>query len=169
MGLAPLSFRRVQFVPLQSIGAVIVNETRTDLDSHADTCVVSEETALVIHDFDKPVEVYGYDHKVGHNRAKTVSAVIAYDHPATGDTYYLILHQALLLPVPTNLLCPLQLRDIGIRVNDEPKHLAPNPNDSLHAITIPADQTTRMEPLVIPLTYHGVTSTFPTTAKMKVC
>jgi hypothetical protein len=40
---------------------VTVNDTefRTELDSHADTCVVGEETALVIHDFEKPVRVFG--------------------------------------------------------------------------------------------------------------
>ena len=40
-------------------------EFRTELDSHADTCVVSSETALVIHDFERPVRVHGYDERVG--------------------------------------------------------------------------------------------------------
>jgi hypothetical protein len=40
-------------------------ESRTELDSHADTCVVGEETALVIHDFEQPVRVFGYDEAIG--------------------------------------------------------------------------------------------------------
>ena len=46
------------------------NESRTELDSHADTCVVSSKHALIIHDFNRPVEVYGYDNSVGRRTAK---------------------------------------------------------------------------------------------------
>jgi hypothetical protein len=52
--------------------------------------VVGEETALVIHDYEQPVRVFGYDELIGQaTNFKTVSAVIAYVHPETGtpETY----------------------------------------------------------------------------------
>mgnify|MGYP003471091472 CR=1 FL=1 len=47
-----------------------VNEIRTELDNHADTCVVSDDTALVIHDFDQPVNVHGYNESVGATKVQ---------------------------------------------------------------------------------------------------
>ena len=38
-----------------------IKEVRTELDSHADTCVVGDETALTIQDFDRQVQVFGFD------------------------------------------------------------------------------------------------------------
>jgi len=37
---------------------------RCELDSHADTCMVGTNTALIIVDFDRPVCVQGYSPKV---------------------------------------------------------------------------------------------------------
>ena len=62
-------------------------EGRAELDSHADTTVLSESLALVTHDYERPVRVHGYDETVAQRDAcKTVSAVLAYDHPTTGTT-----------------------------------------------------------------------------------
>jgi hypothetical protein len=125
-------------------------------------CVVGNDSALVIHDFGRTVSVHGYRKGVGDAQCDTVSAVIAYDHPGTGEVFYLTIHQAILMPsMDTNLLSPMQLRDIGIRVNDEPKHMTPNPTDSTHAITIPLNND-HDQLLIIPLSYDGVTSYFPT-------
>ena len=112
---------------------------RTELDSHADTCVVSNDTALITHDFDRPVRVHGYDDSVGQrDMCKTVTGVAAYDDPHTGDVYMLIIHQAILIPGMTAiLLCPNQLRQNDIRVNDEPKHLVHDPEPFHHAISVP--------------------------------
>ena len=41
------------------------NITRSELDSHADTCVIGDSTALVIMNHDTPVRVYGYDEDKG--------------------------------------------------------------------------------------------------------
>ena len=99
--------------------------------------MTSDKTALVIHDFDQPVNVHGYSDSIGTLRCKTVSAVIGYDHPETGDNYMLVIHQAVLIPkLKANLLCPMQLRDFDISVNDEPKHMVLTPTDDHHAIII---------------------------------
>ena len=131
------------------------------MDSHADTCVVGHDTALVIQDFGRQVTVHGYMDDIGSAKCKTVSAVVAYDHPETGDTFMLVIHQAILIPkMKTNLLCPMQLRDNDVQVNDEPKHMALNPANKIHAITFTG--TEEKEALQIPLLFKGVVSYFPT-------
>ena len=74
----------------------------------------------------------------------------------------LVIHQAILIPgMPNNLLCPMQLRDHGLAVNDEPKYMALSPMDDHPAITFRDQKNPRGEPLRIPLELHGVTSFFP--------
>ena len=88
--------------------------------------MVGTKTTLLIHDYDRPVKVHGYDDGVREIEAcRTVSAVIVYDHPESGYTYMLVLHQAILITQMENkLLCPLQMRDNDVRVNYEPKFMA---------------------------------------------
>jgi hypothetical protein len=84
------------FNETSKIGTLSINdpkEIRTELDSHADTSVVGKDTALMIHDFGRAVNVYGYNDTIGQARCKTISAVVAYDHPKTGDTYMLVTHR----------------------------------------------------------------------------
>jgi Reverse transcriptase (RNA-dependent DNA polymerase) len=121
------------------LGKLIVShgqtDIRTELDSHADTCVVGDDTALITFDFNRPVRVHGYDDQVRRTPCRTVTAVVAYDDPATGEVYMLHFHQAILVPLmTTNLLCPNQLRHIGIRVNDEPKHLLNSATDTRYIV-----------------------------------
>ena len=137
-----------------------------ELDSHADTCVVGDSSTLVIHDFGRPVRVLGYDGELGEKQpCKTVSAVVAYDDP-TGDTYMLVIHQAILVQrMKTILLSTSQVWDNGIRVNDEPKHMVPNPTDDHHCIQIPCTtpphDISPTNTLKIPLAMTGVISFFP--------
>ena len=149
-------------VRIGSLGAGGTTEHRSELDSHADTCVVGEDTALVILDHDRPVRVHGYDESSGDYRdCRTVSSVTAYDHPKSGHVYMFVLHQAIMIPTMTNnLISPMQVRDNEILVNDEPKHLVLTPSDNHHAITIVMDGDE--EDLIIPLSFQGVTSYFPT-------
>ena len=142
------------------IHALGTNGQRTDLDSHADTCVVSENTALIIRDYETPVVVSGYKDSLGKETCRTVTGVVAYDH-LDGRTYYLHLNQALDVPdIKGNLLCPMQLRECGVRVNDEPKHMVLNPTVHHHAVTIPSNG---IHPeLIIPLSLKGVIHYIPT-------
>jgi hypothetical protein len=137
-------------------------EGRAELDSHADTTVIGDTTALVIQDFDRPVRVHGYDQSVAQREAcKTVTGVMAYDHPSTGVTYFLIFHQAILIPcMKVSLISPMQLRDNDLSVNDEPKSMALIPTDEHHCVTIPRNGD--VDDLKIPLSLHGVTSYFNT-------
>ena len=137
------------------------NDIRTELDNHADTSIVSPVAALVFHDFEHPVNISGYDGSVGSTQAQVVSAAVAYDCPATGDTYMLVIHQAVAVPSMQHiLLSSMQLRDNAVRVNDEPKYLAPNLSQEHHLIIIP--EANNVPTLCIPLRINGVTSYFPT-------
>jgi hypothetical protein len=88
--------------------------------------VLSDNTALLIHDFRHPVHFHGYDESVAQCRHyKTVTGVLAYDHPSNSDTYFLIFHQAVLIPdLKVSLLSPMQMHDNYVLVNDEPKSMA---------------------------------------------
>ena len=122
VGIAPL--RTVRIGSMTNNGHTL--EARSELDNHADTCVVGLGTALLIHDFDRPVRVHGYKEDVGTvNNCRTVSAVVAYNHPQSGEVYMLVLHQAILIEQMTsNLLGSMQMRDDDLRVNDEPKSVS---------------------------------------------
>jgi len=93
---------------------------------------------------------------------KTVTGVLGYVDPGTGDKYMLDIHQAILVPKMTvNLLGLMQLRDNGLKVNDEQKHMVLNPTDDHHCITIPQSQDRGR--LRIPLWIKGVTPTWKPT------
>jgi hypothetical protein len=86
---------------------------------------------------------------------------MAYDHPSTGVTYFLIFHQAILIPcMKVSLISPMQLRDNDLSVNDEPKSMALTPTDDHHCVNIPRNGDA--DGLKIPLSLHGVTSYFTT-------
>ena len=106
--------------------------------------------ALNIHDFDIPVTVHNYSEKVGKKTCRTVTGAVAYT-THIGMTWYFHIHQALDIPgIKNNLLYPMQLWDNGSRVNDEPKHIVPNPFVYHHAITIPEMSEHEVLPTQIP-------------------
>ena len=140
---------------------IALDESNTDLDSHADQSVLGDKT-LVVNDFDKPVSIVGYDPRGPVTTAlRTITGALAYDCPTTGTTVILIVHQAIHNPnLSHNLLSPMQMRLNDVRVNDIPKFLTDSPTDEDHTITVIDPDTN--DKLVIPLTIRGVSSTFPT-------
>jgi hypothetical protein len=152
----------VHTVRVSSLKVGTDDEGRAELDSHADTTVIGDSTALVIQDFNRPVRVHGYDQSVAQrDSCKTVTGVMAYDHPTTGVTYFLTFHQAILIPcMKVSLISPMQMRDNDLSMNDEPKSMALTPTDDHHCVTIL--QKEDVDGLKIPLSLHGVTSYFTT-------
>jgi hypothetical protein len=137
------------------------DEHTTNLDSHADTCVIDKH-CLVTHVYDKTVSVTGYDPKLGSMKGmQIISASLAYIDPLSGETVILWVHQAVHIPtMSNNLLCPMQMRLNDVIVDDCPKFLHHNPTDTTHTLTVKVGSDT----LVIPLSIWGVTSYFPTCA-----
>ena len=80
---------------LGSYAQVSDHDTRTKLYSYADSTDVGTSMALVIHDYGQPIHVHGYTGEMlpGGN-CYIVSAMVASDHPETGDTFILVFNQA---------------------------------------------------------------------------
>ena len=78
-----------------TIGAVTSDVDDTiHLDSHATMCVI-RRNALIINDFDRPVDVSGFNPKGPATKSlRTVSAALAYTYPSSGKLAILIVHQA---------------------------------------------------------------------------
>jgi len=118
--------------------------------------------ALIIYDFDRPVDVRGYDQSLGSQRYQTVTAVLKYVHPHTGMTYHLVINQAIHIPHLTHhLLCPMQCRVNDVVVNDLPRFLDANPSDTSHSILCHLHDLDDDEPdqtVTLPLRLKGVTS-----------
>ena len=132
-------------------------ETTLELDSHADTCVLGRD-ALIVSNYDRPVEVEGYDRALGTKRYDTVSGALAYDHPQTGEVLLLVLHQAIHIPhLDHHLLCPMQCRVNDVTVGEIPKFMVTNPTDETHALTIPDDDDPTRA-IHLPLALRGVIS-----------
>ena len=95
--------------------------TRIELDSHADTSAFGAQ-CLIIQDTGEKVGVTGYDSSKGAlTRAPVVTVAVAYDCPHNLSTYVLFFHQVLYIPsLATHLVCPFQLRDFGVIINDTP-------------------------------------------------
>jgi hypothetical protein len=138
-------------------------DSTTHLNSHADTSVVGRN-ALVVLDYDRLVDVCGYDPKgpVTRSLRTVTAALLAYTHPQSGEVVILVVHQAVLIPsLHHNLLCPNQMRLNDVVVSEQPKFLTENPTDTTHAIVIPGKEEENLPPLTIPLDLQGLTSCFP--------
>jgi hypothetical protein len=132
-------------------------ETTLELDSHADTCVLGCD-ALILHDYLRPVRVQGYDPSLGTVQYNTVSGALAYDHPNSGETYHLVVNQAIHIPhLDHHLLCPMQCRVNDVTVNETPKFLAQDLTEHTHALTV-QDPDNPIQTVILPLALRGVTS-----------
>ena len=84
-------------IQIQAASSSEHGDTRMECDSHADTSVVGSN-CLIIHDYERPVRVFGYDPNDGAKDYRTVTAAVAYDHPQTGQVYMLVINQAIEVP-----------------------------------------------------------------------
>ena len=131
-------------------------EARTDLDSHANMCVVGHE-AVIINKSGRHAEVNAFTKEVEKlHQVPIVDAAIAYDCPYSLKTYVLIIRNALHVPsMDHNLIPPFILREAGVEVNDVPKIHVDNPSVDHHSIYF------KEVNLRIPLALWGVFSYFP--------
>ena len=97
-----------------------VEKTTLENDSYANTtCLV--RGALVLFDYNCPVNVLGYDPALGARHYQTVSGGLAFTYPFIGLRYHLIIHQAIHMPdLEHCLLCPMQCHANGTIVNECP-------------------------------------------------
>ena len=95
---------------------ISLSSCRAEFDSHADTCGVND-TARVLSYTGKVVQVSAYSPTVKKlENTPTVLAALAYDDALTGETFIIIINQALYFGqhLENILLNPNQFRVNGI-------------------------------------------------------
>ena len=136
--------------------AEIEEQSRTELDSHANMPVVGRH-ALVLSESGRHVDVNAFTPDYGAMTVPVVDAALQYDCPFDGQTYILVVRDALHVPsMKNNLIPPFVLREAGVQVNDVPKIQLSDPTESDHSLYFPEGE------LRIPLSLWGVFSYFPT-------
>lgn len=135
----------------------ISSQSRTELDSHADSPVVGKN-AIILYKTDMTVNVTPFSDDFGMMpEVPVVHAAVAYDCPRTGATTILIINNALYIAeMEHNLIPPIMMRLNGVLVDECPKFLCPNPTIDNHSIYFPVDKVR------FPLDLHGTTSYIPT-------
>ena len=136
-------------------------DTSLELDSHDDTCVIGKY-CLILNDHERNVTVYDYDRALGAQSFCTVSAILGYIDPKSGQTYHLVIHQAIKIPhLGHSLLCPMQFRMNGVEINETPRFLEKNNTPNSCAIVIDDPYPTSNATVTLPLSLSGVTSYSP--------
>ena len=106
--------------------------------------------------------MYGYDRALGAKSFCTVSAVLGYIDPKSGQTYHLVIHQAIEIShLEHSLLCPMHCRMNGAEINETPCLLEKNKTPNSHAIVIDDPDPTSNATVTLPLILSGVTSYLP--------
>ena len=125
-----------------------------DINNHADTMMLGSN-CLPNHDFEILVDVSRWDVSAGCVGCPIISGTIAYDHPISGQVYMVVYHEAIHYPkLKNHLMCPMQSRMSGVRINDTPKFLADNPDEKTQSIIF-NDPLNPNKPLIIPLVLKG--------------
>jgi len=133
-------------------------ESRTELDSHANMCVVGK-CALVLSNTGKKADVSPFvpDHDA-LQQVSIVDAAVSCNCPVTDKECVLMMHDALHVPAMTNnLMPPFIMREAGVIVNSTPKMQVKEPTIEDHS-TCFEEQDFRTT-----LSLWGTFSHFPTT------
>ena len=143
-------YRRIATILVRRIGSVSFNEPgRCELDTHADNCMLGKD-ALVLEVYEgQKFQVYGYK-KDAPTERYLCRACLAYDDVKSGITYILIFDQCFVDEnLTSSLICPNQLRDNEVIVEDVPVRYD---SRSSHSI--------KVGNVVIPLSCKGYISYF---------
>ena len=131
-------------------------ESRTELDSHANMCVVGK-SATIVNTSGRHAEVNAFSPDIESlHKVPIVDAAIAYDCPYSMQTVVFIIRNALYVPsMDHNLILPFVMREAGIDVNDTPKIHVQDATIEHHSIYLGEHN------LCIPLALWGIFSYFP--------
>ena len=107
---------------------------KVQLDLHREKYIVGDN-CLVIHDQNRPVNVYSYDTKDHHRSAQTVDPAVDYQYSQSGQRFILIINLAICSNGLVNhLLCHMQCHLNGVQISEVPKFVAENLSEITHAI-----------------------------------
>ena len=127
---------------------------QTDLHSYANMVVVGKHAAMT-NDASRKVSPFTPDYE-SLSKVPIVDAAIRHDCPHSGETYLLIVRNALSVPaMDHNLIPPFIMGEAGVDVKCVPKIQCKNPEEEDHSVYF------KEEGLRMPLRLHGVFSYFP--------
>jgi hypothetical protein len=130
--------------------------SQTKLDSHANMSVVGQHVNVIL-DMGRIADVNPFIPDYSSMQVPIVDAAVQYNCPYDGQSYVLVIQNALHVPsVRSNLLPPFILREAGIRVRDTPKIQVNDPAVKDHSIFFPETS------FRILLALWGMFSYFPT-------
>ena len=99
----------------------ILRESRMELDSYANMLVV-RQYAYVLSDTGRTADVNAYNSQYEAMVIPIIDAAVYYDYSYSGQTYILVIRNALHVPATeTRLIPPSVLTETGLRVSDTPK------------------------------------------------
>ena len=132
------------------------------LDLHAGICVIGDH-CLIVHDHNRPANVFEYNPKAESQHAAIVNTLIAYTQPETCQVVTLLINQAIeMKSIEHHLFCQMQCYMNGVSINEVPKFLAPISSETTCAIHI-KNSFDATHPLIIPLKSNEVTNNFEPT------
>ena len=110
----------------------------TELDSHADSPVIARYSRI-LEDTGNTATVSGFTSDLGKPiTVLIVTAAVAYNSEITGETYILVVCNALYFQnMEENLIPPFMMRLAEIEVDECPKFLSRNPTESNHSMLFP--------------------------------
>ena len=82
-------------------------------------CIIGHHV-LIMHDFNRPVNVIGYDPSKGVTtlNCRPVLAAFSYECPMTVEVFIIDIHQAIFIDhLNNNILCPMQMRMYDVKLN----------------------------------------------------
>ena len=159
----PLQPKRVTFtnpVAKSIVSSVneIQNESRTELDSHANMVVIGCESMVIGWIEGKTYSAIPFDPSIGCVKSvPIIDAALAYDCPYIYETYILIGRNVMYIKtLRDNLIAPFIMREAGIIVDEKPKVQCVEPSVDNHSLYVPDFN------LRIPLKLNAIFSYFAT-------
>ena len=137
-------------------------ELTLECETHADSWCIGRHIHT-LNNYDIPVTLYGYDHVLCSQKFRKVYAAVAYTDPMTGNTYNLMIHQAIEIPhLDHHLLFPMKCLVNGVMINYTPKFLTNDPTPQTHVIMVDIeDSDAENDKLIVPLSMKDLTSYLP--------
>ena len=131
------------------------DHSRTELDSHANMVVLGCES-FIFESTARTCSVAPFDPKLGvSSKVPIVDGAICYDCPYSGESYILIVRNALHLPhIKNNLIAPFIMRSAGVTIDERPKIHYDDPTVDNHCVMFDDSD------LRIPLQLNGIFSYF---------
>jgi hypothetical protein len=122
--------------------------------------------AYILLDTGRIADVNPFTPDYNSMQVSTVNAVVQYDCPYNGQSYVLVIRNALHVPsIRNNLLPPFVLREAGVKVQDTPKIQVTEPTMEDHSISFP--ETGFQIPLLLWGMFYYFSTSKPTAELMK--